>query len=375
MNFISKISFFYLIILLTGSLLNAQVKREASFKVGKGDILEASLSQGQIEVYTNSGNEVKVLAKNILNDEVNLFTMEQHSGKIEIKFDGDDSDEFELNLVIPSDLNLDLSTGGGNVEVVGDVKGKVDVSTGGGNITLQKIDGTADLSTGGGVINAGDINGNADLSTGGGEIKVGVINGRADLSTGGGNIYVKSITNSADVSTAGGNIVVKNVGGRADISTGGGNVSVENVSGSADVSTGGGNINLENANGNVDVSSGAGNLVLKNVKGSIDASTGSGTITADLQPDGKSQSDLSTGMGAIVLYVPENAKATIVATTTVMMWEGNDNNLNDIKSDFKPTKIDQNKEDKRIEVTYVLNGGGSKIELSTGMGRIEIRKK
>ena len=210
-------SIFVLITLfLFGATLNAQVTKEASFKVSKGDILEASLSQGNINITTNNGNEVKVTAKNILKDEVNLLTMEQRAGKIEIKFEGDDSDEFELDLSIPSTLNLDLSTGGGNVSSSGNVDGKVDVSTGGGNISMQKINGTADLSTGGGTITADDINGNADLSTGGGEINVKKVNGTADLSTGGGNIYVESILNSADVSTGGGEINVKKVNGTAD---------------------------------------------------------------------------------------------------------------------------------------------------------------
>ena len=63
-------------------------------------------------------------------------------------------------------------------------------------------------------------------------------------------------------------------------------------------------------------------------------------------------------MGSIILYVPGNAKATIVATIPSQMW-GSD------KDELK----------RHIKVTYVLNGGGSKIELSTGMGKIEIRKK
>ncbi len=370
-----KSIFAIIILLFFGATLNAQVSKEANFKVDKGDVLEASLSQGNINISTNNGNEVKVTAKNIQSDEVKLLTMDQKSGKIEIKFEGDDSDEFELDMSIPSTLNLDISSGGGNISVTGNVDGKVDVSTGGGNITLQKINGTADLSTGGGTINTGDIYGNADLSTGGGEIKAGIINGTADLSTGGGNIYVESISNAADVSTAGGNIFVKNIGGSADLSTGGGNIQISEISGSADVSTGGGNISLENASGKVEVSSGAGNVELKNIKGSIDASTGSGTITSYLQPDGKNNSELSTGMGSIILYVPGNAKATIVATIPSQMWGSDKDELKNIKSDFEPTTIDRKGEPRQIKVTYVLNGGGSKIELSTGMGKIEIRKK
>lgn len=57
------------------------------------------------------------------------------------------------------------------------------------------------------------------------------------------------------------------------------------------------------------------------------------------------------------------------------MWSGDESDLDKIRSDFEPTNIKRNKERKTIEVTYVLNGGGSTIEVSTGMGEIEIKKK
>lgn len=352
----------------------SQTKKEANFSVSSGDLLDVSISQGNINITTGSGSEVEVVARNILEDELSLLTMEQKSGKVKIKFEGKDSDNFEVDLKIPEAMKLDISTGGGNISVNGELKGEVDASTGGGNITLGTVGGEGDISTGGGNIKTDDINGDADISTGGGEIKVENINGTADLSTGGGNITVAKINNSADISTGGGNITVGDIGGKADISTGGGDIKIGSVSGSADVSTGGGNISLQSAEGNVDVSSGAGDISLKNMIGNIDASVGAGDIYAELLPDGKNSSELSSGYGDITLLVPGSAKATIVASTSVMMWSGDMSDLDDIKSDFEPTNIERNKEHKTIKVTYMLNGGGSEIEVKTGKGEIEIRK-
>jgi len=183
------------------------------------------------------------------------------------------------------------------------------------------------------------------------------------------------VKNSANVSTSGGNIYVGDVGGKADISTGGGNIKVGNVSGTADISTGGGNINLESAAGKVEVSTGAGNISLKNITGFVDASTGAGNISAELIPDGKNRNELTTGIGNIELKIPASADATIIASTSVIMWNGDESDLEKIKSDFEPTDIKKDREHRTIEVTYVLNGGGSKIEISTGMGEIDIRKK
>jgi hypothetical protein len=371
------IKYFLLIVfIITGLSASSlsQQQKEAKFTVSGGDLLDVSLKQGNIGITTGSGNEVVAVGKNLLGDERDLLTMEQKAGKIEIKFKGEDSDHFELELKIPSAMNLKLSTGGGNIKVIGDLNGTVNASTGGGNITAGNINGKTDFSTAGGNISVGNINSNANLTSAGGDMNAGEINGNADISTAGGNISIGSINKTAEISTAGGNIQVGNVGGKAEISTAGGNIKVGNVSGSADISTGGGNINLESAKGKVDVNTGAGNLNLKNITGSIDANTGAGNIYTELKPEGDVRSELNTGVGNIILKVPENAKVTIVASVSMFMWSGDDSDLDNIKSDFTPTTIDKRGDKKQIEVVYQLNGGGPTIELNAAMGEIEIRK-
>jgi hypothetical protein len=352
----------------------SQSKKEANFTVSSGDLLDVSLRQGNININTGSGSEVKVIAKNIEEDELSLLTMEQKAGKVEIKFKGEDSDNFVLELTIPSEMNLGIRTGGGNIAIKGDLKGTADVRTGGGNISTGNINGKTDISTAGGNISVGDINGDAELSSAGGDMKTGSINGDAKINTAGGNISIGSVNKSAKISTAGGNIKLGDVGGKAEISTAGGNIKVGNITGSADISTAGGNINLESANGEVEASTAAGNMSLKNIRGSIDGSTAAGNIYAELIPDGKVQSELNNAVGNITLKIPGDAKATIVATFNVLIWSGDDSDLDNIESDFTPKEIKRSKEKKEIEVTYELNGGGPTIELNVAMGQIQIRK-
>jgi hypothetical protein len=362
-----------------------------SFTVNKGDLLDVSTRMGNITIDTWDKNEVNVIVKNVIDSEISLLTMVQSGNKVEVKFKGDDSDRIEFEISIPSRFNLDLSTGGGNIKLNNDLDGKIDASTAGGNISVKNIIGKADISTAGGNIKVGDINSNADISTAGGnikvgdinsdadistaggDIKVGNINGKADVSTAGGNIKIGIIKGGADVSSAGGNISVDDIGGNADISTGGGNVKVGNVSGSAELNTGGGNISLEAATGKVEVNTGAGNINLENIKGSIEANTGAGNIKAKLVPDGKSVSELNSGVGNITLYVPQAAKVTIVATAHVVMWD-DESELQNITSEFTPTTVNRYRNKKQIEVIFELNGGGSKIELNVAMGEIEINK-
>ncbi|HEY6437270.1 MAG TPA: hypothetical protein VIY47_11825, partial [Ignavibacteriaceae bacterium] len=352
----------------------SQTKKEASFTVSSGDKLDVSIRQGNINIITGSGNQVKVLAKNIEEDELKFLTMEQKSGNVEIKFKGEDSDDFELELNIPSELNLDMSTGGGNISVKGDLKGTVDASTGGGNISAGNIFGKTDFSTAGGNVSVGDINGDADLASAGGDMKAGSINGNADISTAGGNISVSSVNKLADLSTAGGNITIGNVGGKISASTAGGNVTIGDVYGSAEISTAGGNIILESAGGEVEASTAAGNINLKNIKGAVDASTAAGNIYAELYPESNMQSELSSAIGNITLKVPGSAKVTIVARLSVGAWGDSDDALEHIKSDFSSTEVNKRGDKRQVEVIYKLNGGGPIIELNATMGEIEIRK-
>ena len=371
--------------------ITAAQDQKKSFTVNKGDILEVSTSMGNITIDTWNKSEVNVVVKNIIHSELSLLTIEQSGNKVDVIFKGEESDRIEFEISIPSKLDLELSTGGGNITLKNDLDGKIDASTAGGNISVKNINGKADISTAGGNIKVGDINSKADISTAGGNIKVGDINsdadistaggdmkigninGTADVSTAGGNIKIGYIKGGADVSSAGGNISVDNIDGNADISTGGGNVKVGSVSGSAELNTGGGNISLEAATGKVTVNTGAGNISLENIKGGIEANTGAGNISAKLIPDGESVSELNTGVGNITLYVPASAKVTIVATAQVQMWD-DESELQNIKSEFVPTTVNHHGNKKRIVAIFELNGGGSKIELNVAMGEIEIRK-
>jgi hypothetical protein len=363
---------FGLLLFVNSTFAQKDVKK--SFTVNSNDKLSLSTRAGNIVVDTWAKNEVNVIAKNILESEMDLLSMKKSGNSVKVIFKGDNSDEVEFEVMIPSELNLDLSTGGGNIDLKSDLKGKIDASTAGGNISTGNIDGTADISTAGGNIQTGDINNNADISTAGGDITIGTINGSADIGTAGGNITVGSVNNSADIATAGGNISIGNIDGNADVSTAGGNISVDIVSGNADISTAGGNIKLGSATGIVETNTGAGNIKLKNIKGSIEANTGAGDIYAELIPEGNNNSEFNSGVGDITLKVPESANITIVATIHVLMWSGDESDLDNINSDFTPTKIERSKESKNIEVTYELNGGGNVIELNVAIGSININK-
>ncbi len=72
-------------------------------------------------------------------------------------------------LDVPPDTAVDLTSGGGNMQVSG-IQGDVTLDSAGGDVTLSGIGGTADVSTGGGNLNAGDLGGILNFTTGGGDV-------------------------------------------------------------------------------------------------------------------------------------------------------------------------------------------------------------
>ena len=144
------------------------------------------------------------------------------------------------------------------------------------------------------------------------------------------------------------------------------------MSGTAEVTTGGGNVSVESATGKSELTTGGGNLSLKNMNGGVKCYTGSGDVYVELSPDPGLSSKIKAGSGNITLYLPATAKATIIAK--VRGWDSwGENQTNPITSDFQ--KATEDKSEHSMKTTYILNGGGSKIELETASGEIHIKKQ
>ncbi|HEX9251596.1 MAG TPA: DUF4097 family beta strand repeat-containing protein [Ignavibacteriaceae bacterium] len=346
----------FVLFMLSGFLfISNAADKEKTFNVSKGDMLNVSASNGNVNISIWSKDQAYIKAFNIDEDDLNDLKIEQTGNKVVVDFKGQDSDDFYLEISIPTYMHLDISSGAGNISVSGNAAGKVEIATGGGNINLN------------------DVGDKLSVSTGGGNVSVGNINGESEISTGGGNISIGDAKNKTEVSTGGGNISIGNIGGSGEVSTAGGNISVGKVSGNAELSTAGGNINLDGASGKVETNTAGGNINLKNISGSIEANTAGGNIYAELMPTANSNSEFNTASGDINLKIPSDAKVSIEATVYVAknLSEADADKL--IKSDFEPTNVDFHKNE--FIKKFVLNGGGSMIELNTASGKIKISKK
>jgi len=345
----------FVIFFSVSNLFASESDKEKTFNVSKGENLVVSLSNGNITINTWEKDQAYIIAKNVDEEDLQNLRIEHQGNKVIVDFYGGDSDDFTLEVAIPSNFNLDLTSGGGNVTINNPIKGKVDISTGGGNISLK------------------DIEDKLSITTGGGNVSVGNINSESEISTGGGNIDIGDTKSKIDVSTGGGNVKVGNIGGNATVSTAGGIITVGKIYGSADLSTAGGNIILDGATGRSELSTAGGNIIAKNISGYVDASTAGGNIIIDLTESINGKCEFNTAGGDINLTVPSNAKVSIEASVYVgkNVPESEANKF--IKSDFSESTVNFYKG--YFSKTYLINGGGTAIELNTASGKIKIIKK
>ncbi len=163
--------------------------------------------------------------------------------------------------------------------------------------------------------------------------------------------------------TGNGEVSVDGVGAEATISTGNGRMRITNVSGELEASSGNGAITIDRTTGPVHASSGNGDIEVRAVRGPVSASSGNGDIDVqmdELRIDG--DMEFTTGNGAVTITVPSGFSGDLSADT------GNGHFV----TDFPMTLQGRFREG---HVRGTIGGGGRRIRLSSGNGRIELRKR
>jgi DUF4097 and DUF4098 domain-containing protein YvlB len=164
------------------------------------------------------------------------------------------------------------------------------------------------------------------------------------------------------VSTGNGAVSVERVGGEVQASTGNGRVDVTGTDGGVRVSTGNGDVTVSGAKGAVRVSTGNGRVNVTTAEGPVEARTGNGDIDVSMtQLKAADDMTFSTGSGGVRVTLPAGYNGELDATT------GN----GELRSDFD-LKIQGRMDPRHIRAT--IGEGGPRLRLTTGNGRLEIRK-
>jgi TonB family protein len=290
-----------------------------------------------------------------------------------------------FDVTVPAGYSLDVSTGAGDI-ATGDIGGTASLVTQGGNIFTGRIgvSGVRDISSGrplarletqGGHIHVKDVAGNLTAFTAGGHIVTGNIAGDATLKTGGGHITAAGISGRAELSTEGGNITVGHAGSYVSVKTGGGQIDFGEVNGSVRAQTGGGGIRVMYVSGPMEVESSGGSICLTRVAGSVRAATNDGTITAWISPTETTSggavhlagaSQLASGAGDIIVFLPRNLAANIEA----IVENGGEHH---IEADPGLALQVQKSGSGPVHAIAMLNGGGAPLRLRTNDGRIRLQ--
>jgi len=245
-----------------------------------------------------------------------------------------------FEVTVPVGYHVDVKTGAGDIEAL-DVGGTASLVTQGGNILAGRIGSARDaqhlhkanstyaavLRTEGGHIQVKEVDGDLSAFTAGGHIVAGTISGDASLHSGGGHIRVGKIGGRATLDTEGGNITVNHAESFVNVHTGGGQIDFGEVRGSVRAQTGGGGIRIMYVSGPMEVVSSGGSICLTRVSGAVQAATNDGTITAWINPENTlpgansmvrlaGASQLASGNGDIVVFLPRNLAANIEAVVS-----------------------------------------------------------
>jgi len=293
----------------------------------------------------------------------------------------------QFEIAVPRNYNVEVKTEAGDIET-GDIGGIATLTTQGGNIRAGRIGVgigkvrnaaaehlVARLETEGGHIQVQDVAGDLRAFTAGGHINAGNIVGDASLRSGGGHIRAGQIGGRADLQTDGGNITVVQAGSLVSVRTGGGQIDFGEVRGSVRAQTGGGGIRIMYVSGPMVVESSAGSICLTRVAGTVRAATAGGTITAWINPDAPSAggtvhlpglSQLTSGNGDIVVFLPRNLAADIDA----VVESGGGRR---IEADPALALQIQERGNGPVHAMGALNGGGPPLKLRTTAGKIRLQ--
>ncbi|HVB59488.1 MAG TPA: DUF4097 family beta strand repeat-containing protein [Candidatus Acidoferrales bacterium] len=275
-----------------------------------------------------------------------------------------------LEVNVPRNYSLDVSTGGGNIET-DDINGRVVLSSAGGSIMIGNIDGSAHLETGGGHITVKNVSGELVANTGGGHITTGSIGGNASLHTSGGHIRVASVGGTAHLVTGGGNVSLEHSGGALVAETAGGQIEVGEAAGLVRARTGGGGIHVVRVSGPTDLQTVGGSIYLTHVDSAVKATAAAGGITAWFVVPVKQPGncDLQSNDGDIVVYLPRHLPVTIDAQ---IQMADEHRFIVDPAFPLQVSYADSSDGSRTVRAVGSLNGGGELLQLHAVAGNIRV---
>ncbi len=299
---------------------------------------------------------------------------------------------FERTLTVNGAVDLDVTTGAGNITIHSGDASKVEIhasihagenwrdSDKDAESRVQYLEQHPPIEQNGNTITIGHIE-DRDLmrnisitydivtpaqtrlhsATGSGNQTVEGLAGPAESSSGSGDVRLNEIGADVTARTGSGGITISGVKGVLRASSGSGEIRADQISGAITASTGSGDVRLtQSGAGDVEVSTGSGTVEVNGVKGAVQIGTGSGNITAEGTPTGNWR--LHTGSGDLTVELPQQTSFELYAHTS----------SGSIESKF-PITMEGTISTR--ELHGKVGSGGPVVELRTSSGSIHIESK
>ena len=163
-------------------------------------------------------------------------------------------------------------------------------------------------------------------------------------------------------STGNGELSVEHAGSEVELHTGNGGIRIGQTEGSVVAATGNGDLEVDGARGPVRANTGNGHIYVATSAGPVSANTGNGDIDVRMQSlSDRGDMEFRSGSGAVRVTLPSDFNGDVDAST------GN----GELRTDFAIKLIG------RLDPQHMhgtIGSGGRMLRLSTGNGRLEIRK-
>ena len=293
---------------------------------------------------------------------------------------------FERNLTVTAPVDLEITSGSGNIHVQTGAAGQVNVraritarrmSASEAAEVVRRIEANPPVEQTGSTVRIGRIDDEElrnkvsieyEVSTpketrlqarsGSGDVAVADLQGPVRAQAGSGNVSVTNVDDSVEAQAGSGDVTLEGARGGVRASTGSGNISAANLKGDLRASAGSGDIAVRQSDvTGAEMKTGSGDITVHEVHGALRVSTGSGSISADGTPS--AAWDVSAASGDVRLKVPATAAFNFEAHTASGSIAIN-----------HPLTAQTISSRKRLEGS--VRGGGPLVSVKTASGNVRV---
>lgn len=285
-----------------------EVKNEfGNVKVKKGDQKDIKINM-QVKMRHNyDGEEAKRIVSDIL-DVINNDgdTIQIVNNGERITANGQISNlEVDLDIVIPKDMELDITNKYGEVSVDDLGDGAV-ISNKHGDVSINNLKGDIDIENSYGKVEITSIQGSASVKNKHGKVLANSVSKDIGVENEYGAVEVNDIGGNADISNKHELIEAKKIRGNLTIESSYCKIDIDEIEKDLKINGKGGNINSQNIDGNVRIDSEHGNIKLIEANKAIDIRSRHGQVVFESEKPISDKLEIENEYDRIDVRLPDN---------------------------------------------------------------------